>query len=129
MKNRVVVAVLFSLVCVPASAAGGAAPDRRDPFRSPLVDAGAERSVVCGNSPLGCVNLEHIKLRAVVVETVTPRAMFEDAQGRGYSVRIGDIVAEGRVRSIDRDGVTIERTFHNALGGVFKDVVRVALHD
>jgi Tfp pilus assembly protein PilP len=123
-----VTAFAFLLAVAPAAPSTppeGAKNERRDPFLAvALVDPAPSW---CDVGPLACANLDELKLSAVVVDTASPRAMFEDAEGRGTIVRIGDTVGAGRVRSVRRDGVVIERRYRNGMDGVVQELAKVEL--
>jgi type IV pilus assembly protein PilP len=79
-------------------------PDgRRDPFE-PLVKS--KNQTAKGNRPKGVAGMlvAEIALKGVARDpNGSPVALFQGSDNRGYTLRVGDIVYDGRVVSIDSD--------------------------
>lgn len=109
MRVRVLLAAAAALLFAASAFADPAYAydpwNRRDPFDQG--DPGCNPNGEPRCDGLACVNAETLKLTALLVGTATPRALIEDANGRGHSVRIGDVVAHRRVVAITRDGLTL----------------------
>lgn len=85
---------------------------RRDPF-DPSEPGVAVCEVPppewCASSQIACADLKTLRLTGVLVDTASPRAVFEDSAQRGTVVRVGDVVSNSRVKAIHRDRVVLER--------------------
>lgn len=102
--------------------------NRRDPFRSPMVDAAANpgsADAAQGStnpppcpSPLCRWDLEQFKLVGVVSGMSNPVAMVEDPQGVGHMVRRNAFIGKkgGRVTSVKADSVEITETLKDVTG-------------
>ena len=82
---------------------------RRDPFE-PLVRA---RKQFKGKRPKGIAGMlvSEIDLKGIIVDPEgEPLAMFQGSDNRGYTLRVGDYVYDGRLISIDpRRGIVVFR--------------------
>jgi hypothetical protein len=81
---------------------------RRDPF-APATSGKLDCEpppVACDG--VACAPLSSLRLTALLVDTASPRALVETSDGRGTSVRVGDIVAGRRVVSISRRGLALD---------------------
>jgi type IV pilus assembly protein PilP len=94
------------------------AMNRRDPFKTyfdelVLVEAEAENL-----TELQRIDLDKLKLIAVVTGTATPMAMVEDGTGRGHTIKIGTLVGKrfGQVKQIKRGEVVIQEEFRDFTG-------------
>lgn len=94
------------------------AMNRRDPFKTyfdelVLVEAEAENL-----TELQRIDLDKLKLVAVVTGTATPMAMVEDSTGRGHTIKIGTLVGKrfGQVKQIKRGEVVIQEEFRDFTG-------------
>ena len=77
---------------------------RRDPFEPLIKTLGGGPA---GKRPKGIAGMlvSEIDLKGIAVDTVgDPVALFRGSDNRGYRLRIGDIVYDGRVLSIDYIG-------------------------
>ncbi|MDQ7008140.1 MAG: hypothetical protein Q9Q40_13005 [Acidobacteriota bacterium] len=83
---------------------------RRDPFE-PLVRA--TPTAATGKRPKGIAGMlvSEIDLKGIVIDARGyPAALFSGSDNRGYTLRVGDVVYDGRVLSIDPDrGVVVFR--------------------
>lgn len=83
---------------------------RRDPFE-PLVKA--TPTAATGKRPKGIAGMlvSEIDLKGIVIDSRGyPAALFNGSDNRGYTLRVGDVVYDGRVLSIDPDrGVVVFR--------------------
>lgn len=84
--------------------------NRRDPFE-PLIKSRADAAP--GKRPKGVAGMlvSEIALKGIALDTVgSPVAMFNGTDNRGYYLRVGDIVYDGRVISIDNGtGIVVFR--------------------
>jgi type IV pilus assembly protein PilP len=82
---------------------------KRDPFRSPVSEAGpAQATVTRCSSPLGRFELDQLKLVAVVTGLDDPVAMVEAPNGTGYHLRRGACIGRnGGVISTVRTGEVV----------------------
>ena len=64
------------------------------------------------------VDLDKLKLVAVVVGTATPMAMVEDPAGKGHTLKIGTLVGKrlGQVKHIRRGEVVVQEEFRDFTG-------------
>jgi hypothetical protein len=98
------VLALLAVLAVPSRAADPGA--HRDPFQpaAAVLEATAP-APSCAD--VACVGLASLTLRALIVDTASPRALVEQADGRGITVRVGDTIAGRRVVAITRQGVAL----------------------
>lgn len=94
---------------------------RRDPFKTYYEDlVGSENAAVDTSklTELQKIDLDKLKLVAVVVGTATPMAMVEDPSGRGHTVKIGTLVGKrlGQVKHIRRGEVVVQEEFRDFTG-------------
>jgi type IV pilus assembly protein PilP len=94
------------------------AMNRRDPFKTyfdelVLVEADAQNL-----TELQRIELDKLKLVAVITGTATPMAMVEDGTGRGHTVKIGTLVGKrfGQVKQIKRGEVVVQEEFRDFTG-------------
>jgi hypothetical protein len=104
--------------------------DRRDPFApfdASTVDVvvGGERR--CSESRAACAALDDIVVKAIVSGTASPRVMVELKDGTGVVLRTGDMLGKGRIKSIRRDAVVVERFYFSAASGTIKDLTTLPL--
>lgn len=93
---------------------------RRDPFKTYYEDLVAENPAVDTTrlTELQKIDLDKLKLVAVVVGTATPMAMVEDATGRGHTLKIGTLIGKrlGQVKHIRRGEVIVQEEFRDFTG-------------
>ena len=93
---------------------------RRDPFNTYLqeLSGGSDPVDTSKLTELQKVELDKLKLVAVVVGTATPMAMVEDASGRGHTLKIGTLVGKrlGQVKHIRRGEVIVQEEFRDFTG-------------
>jgi type IV pilus assembly protein PilP len=115
----------------PGAPAGRLSPTvRRDPFRPFTLNARTSSKRRRENlSPLERYELGQLKLVAVIWNTKEPSAMVEDSSGLGYLVKVGTPIGsnEGKVKSIQRDGIVIEEFYVDLYGGRKKHEVNMRL--
>ena len=104
-------------------------PNKRDPFRSFLLDQAreqAERDV----GPLEQFDISQLTVVAVVWDTKVPRALVADPSGRPYIVAEGASVGknEGRVIQIEDDLVLVKETYVDWLGERTTKDIEMRLH-
>ncbi|MBM4279984.1 MAG: pilus assembly protein PilP [Deltaproteobacteria bacterium] len=94
-----------------AAAPRGSAYDptgRRDPFAPPASGKAACETPPAACDGVACASLSSLRVTALLVDTASPRALLETTDGRGTSVRVGDVVAGRRVVSITRRGISLD---------------------
>lgn len=93
---------------------------RRDPFNTYYqeLNGGTDPVDTSKLTELQKVELDKLKLVAVVVGTATPMAMVEDASGRGHTLKIGTLVGKrlGQVKHIRRGEVIVQEEFRDFTG-------------
>jgi len=93
---------------------------RRDPFKTYYEDlVGSETEQDTSKlTDLQKIDLDKLKLVAVVVGTATPMAMLEDPAGRGHTVKIGTLVGKrlGQVKHIRRGELVVQEEFRDFTG-------------
>jgi Tfp pilus assembly protein PilP len=94
---------------------------RRDPFKTYYEDLIVDDSSQIDTSKLTelqKVDLDKLKLVAVVVGTATPMAMVEDSTGRGHTLKIGTLVGKrlGQVKHIRRGEIVVQEEFRDYTG-------------
>ena len=95
----------------------------RDPFASYTsssvegVVGGEQR---CAESPVACIDLDALTVKAIATGVATPRALVETRDRRAATLRVGDLVGKGRITSISQRGVVVERVYFNATGGTVR---------
>lgn len=93
---------------------------RRDPFKTYYEDLVAENPAVDTTklTELQKIDLDKLKLVAVVVGTATPMAMVEDPTGRGHTLKIGTLIGKrlGQVKHIRRGEVIVQEEFRDFTG-------------
>ena len=95
-----------------------------DPFR-PLVVEKPETPVVkksetkkTPSTPLEKVDLAELKLVALIWDIPKPRAMVEDASGKGYILTVGTYVGKngGKISKIDSTGAIVSERYETDPG-------------
>ena len=130
MKTVVLSLTLATLATLASAAPSRATEPRRDPFAAfTVADAdpvvGGERR--CKESVVACAALDDIALRAIVSGVASPRAMVETKAGTSVLLRVGDMLAKGRVKAIRRDGVVVERFTFSAVAGAARSDITLTL--
>lgn len=95
------------------------AVNRRDPFKTYFDELSAsEQQDQTNLTELQKIDLDKLKLVAVVVGTATPMAMVEDPSGRGHTVKIGTLVGKrlGQVKHIRRGEIVVQEEFRDFTG-------------
>ena len=96
------------------------AVNRRDPFKTYFDELAGEDPAADTSrlTELQKLDVDKLKLIAVVVGTATPMAMVEDPTGRGHTLRIGTLVGKllGQVKHIRRGEVVIQEEFRDFTG-------------
>jgi type IV pilus assembly protein PilP len=97
---------------------GGVA--RRDPFLTYIeaVEPSTTTTPGVALTPLQQVDLDKLKLVAVIVGTATPMAMVEEPGGKGYTVKIGTLIGRrlGQVKHIRRGELIVQEEFRDFTG-------------
>lgn len=81
--------------------------NRRDPFE-PLIKSRAQ--IPAGKRPKGVAGMlvSEIALKGIALDTGrAPVALFNGSDNRGYTLRVGDIVYDGRVIAINKERGTV----------------------
>ena len=92
---------------------------RRDPFKTYFDELNTdEKTDTSKLTELQKVDLDKLKLVAVVVGTATPMAMVEDPSGKGHTLKIGTLVGKrlGQVKHIRRGEVVVQEEFRDFTG-------------
>ena len=92
---------------------------RRDPFKTYFDELNTdEKTDTSKLTELQKVDLDKLKLVAVVVGTATPMAMVEDPAGKGHTLKIGTLVGKrlGQVKHIRRGEVVVQEEFRDFTG-------------
>lgn len=95
------------------------AVNRRDPFKTYFDELSQnEQQDQTNLTELQKIDLDKLKLVAVVVGTATPMAMVEDPAGRGHTVKIGTLVGKrlGQVKHIRRAEIVVQEEFRDFTG-------------
>lgn len=97
------------------------APDAaklKNPFKPYIVKIDRRAVVVAHTTPLQKYEIEHLRLVAVMWGADGAYAMVEAPDGKGFSIRKGDLIGNrnGKVRKIDKDKVVVEELFTVAGG-------------
>lgn len=95
------------------------AVNRRDPFKTYFDELSqSEQQDQSNLTELQKIDLDKLKLIAVVVGTATPMAMVEDPAGHGHSVRIGTLIGRrlGQVKHIRRGELVVQEEFRDFTG-------------
>lgn len=95
--------------------------NKRDPFKTyfdELENAGGSQVDEANLTELQKIELDKLKLVAVVVGTATPMALVEDPAGRGHTVKIGTLVGKrlGQVKHIRRGEIVVQEEFRDFTG-------------
>ena len=121
------VVVVFALVAAVPAFAADPADARRDPF-APF-DA-SEHPIAgerCKESAAACVNVDDVSLKGIVSGVASPRVMVEVKGGENVVLRVGDMLAAGRIVAIRRTGVVIEQRTFSQLGGSKKNFIAIPM--
>ncbi len=92
----------------------------KNPFKSYIVKLDRRVAVVVPTTPLQKYEIEHLRLVAVMWGADGAYAMVEAPDGKGFSIRKGDLIGNksGKVKRIDKDQVVVEERFTGAGGEV-----------
>ena len=93
---------------------------QRNPFRPFIIKTTEKAAIVIPKTPLQKYELEELKLIAIIWGIENPIAMVETPDGKGYSVRRGDLIGnrDGKVRRIEKNKVIVEERLTEASGEV-----------
>jgi type IV pilus assembly protein PilP len=103
-----------------------------DPFRPFIIEVSRPKEVVKKPlHPLQRYEISQLKLVGIIWQIGNPRAIFEDATGKGYIVVKGSYVGkkDGRVSDILENGVIITEKSTNIFGETETKEIRVKLHE
>jgi type IV pilus assembly protein PilP len=95
------------------------AVNRRDPFKTYFDELSSNEQQDASNlTELQKIDLDKLRLVAVVVGTATPMAMVEDPTGRGHTVKIGTLIGKrlGQVKHIRRGEIVVQEEFRDFTG-------------
>lgn len=95
------------------------AVNRRDPFKTYFDELSQNEQTDQSNlTELQKIDLDKLRLIAVVVGTATPMAMVEDTAGRGHTVKIGTLIGKrlGQVKHIRRGEIVVQEEFRDFTG-------------
>ncbi len=96
------------------------AANLKNPFKPYIVKVSLRAAVVTPITPLQKYEIEHLKLVAVMWGADGAYAMVEAPDGKGFSIRKGDLIGNrsGKVKKIDKNQVVVEERFTGAGGEV-----------
>lgn len=102
---------------------------QRNPFKSFIVKVTEKPTVAVPKTPLQRYELEQLKLVAIIWGVNSPIAMVEAPDGKGYSIKKGDLIGNrnGKVRRIEKDRVVVEERFAEASGEVITNEFLIKL--
>jgi type IV pilus assembly protein PilP len=85
---------------------------KRDPFRPFGLKTGTTRRIREGASPLERKDLGQFKLVGIIWDMKEPKAMVEDTDGLGYTIKVGTSIGDkdGKVKAIGPTEVVVEET-------------------
>ena len=92
---------------------------RRDPFKTYFDELNSDEVKDTSRlTELQKIDLDKLKLVAVVVGTATPMAMVEDPGGKGHTLKIGTLVGKrlGQVKHIRRGEIVVQEEFRDFTG-------------
>ncbi len=91
---------------------------QKNPFKTFIVKLADKPAAAVRKMPLQKYELEQLKLVAVMWGMNGSFAMLEAPDGKGYSVKKGDLIGtrDGKVKRIDKDQVVIEERFTDVGG-------------
>ena len=92
---------------------------RRDPFKTYFDELENQNPITNEKlTELQKIDLDKLKLVAVIVGTATPMAMVEEPGGKGYTVKIGTLIGRrlGQVKHIRRGEVVVQEEFRDFTG-------------
>lgn len=92
---------------------------QKNPFK-PFITKAEKLAVVVPKTPLQKYELEQLKVVAIIWSLDGSIAMVEAPDGKGYSVKRGDLIGnrDGRVKRIEKDKIVVEERFTEAGGEV-----------
>jgi Tfp pilus assembly protein PilP len=113
---------------------------KRDPFRPPQEmfenrvaenPQGEAQPVGPPATPLEELDVVEWKLTAVIQTPGAPRAMVEDASGRGYIIEVGTTIGrwKGKVARIEDDRVIVVETYKDQRGGEKRQEIPLMLRN
>ena len=104
------------------------ATDKRDPFRSFVIDAQMALSEH-ERGPLEQFDLSQLSLVAVVWDTGRPRALVTDPSGRGYVVQEGTPIGKnsGQVIRISDNTLMVKETYVDYLGAATNKEIQMRI--
>lgn len=107
---------------------------RRDPFKTYFEDTLAEEKPKESDvrlTDLQRIEIDKLKLVAVVVGTATPMALVEDPSGAGHTLKIGTLIGKrlGQVKHIRRGEVVVQEEFRDFTGKRIPQLRTLKLED
>jgi len=99
--------MLVAAVLLTAFAAAAPAEPPRDPFASYSFDV-VEPACTEAAGVL-CVEIDTLTLVGVVTGVPSPRALFEDKDGRSFVLKVGDVVGRHRITALRRGQVVFRQ--------------------
>lgn len=103
-----------------------------DPFRPFIMELTRPKAIVKKPlHPLQRYDISQLKLVAIIWKVDNPRAILEDATGKGYIIAPGSYVGknEGKVSKISDKEVVITEKSTNVLGETKIEEIRLSLHE
>lgn len=93
---------------------------QRNPFKPFITKVTEKAAIVVPKTPLQKYELDQLKLVAIMWDMNGSVAMVETPDGKGYSVKKGDLIGnrDGRVKRINKDIIVVEERFTEPTGEV-----------
>jgi len=97
------------------------AAGKRDPFKtflqlkSSLASTQKEPKIL---TPLQRYDLDQLKIVGTIIGLATQDALVEDDAGKGYIVRVGDLIGNqgGKVAEVQKDRIVVEEVYQDYVG-------------
>jgi hypothetical protein len=98
----------------------------RDPFAAFAVSDANHCAVEAANVA-ACAPVDDLAVTAILTGTTTPRALVTVSGGQSVVLRVGDLLAGGRITRIRRDAVIVERIAFSNVGPASRTLVTLSL--
>ena len=92
---------------------------RRDPYKTYFDELVTDEVTPTSHlTDLQMIELDKLKLVAVIVGTATPMALVEDPSGKGHTIKVGTVIGKrlGQVKHIRRGEVVVQEEFRDFTG-------------
>lgn len=93
---------------------------QKNPFKPFITKTTEKAAVAVPKTPLQRYELDQLKVVAIIWGLNGSIAMIEAPDGKGYSVKRGDLIGsrDGRVKRVEKDRIVVEEKFSEAGGEV-----------